>query len=153
VLKALTGIDGGIAGLLGLDGKGQGSSGGSGGGGGGGGPITSLAGSPMASTAVAMIQQQLTGLGEKLKTGLRQVRLTVGWKDGKATESFTLVTHQVVLTSAAQRRLATPASVPGQPLLQPPQQPGPPGDAAPTGVPGRRTPARPGRPSGGGATQ
>jgi general secretion pathway protein I len=36
VLKALTGIDGGIAGLLGLDGKGQGQGSGGGGGGGGG---------------------------------------------------------------------------------------------------------------------
>ena len=31
-------------------------------------------------------------------------RLTVGWKDGAATESFTLVTHLVVLTTGAQRR-------------------------------------------------
>jgi hypothetical protein len=67
----------------------------------------------MAAAAVGMIQQQLTALGEQLKTGLREVRLTVGWKDGKATESFTLVTHLVVLTSGEQRRLA------GQPPVSP----------------------------------
>jgi general secretion pathway protein I len=122
VLKALTGIEGGVAGLLGLDAKGQGSAQGQGTGGAAGGPITSLAGSPLAGTAVAMIQQQLTGLGEKLKSGVRQVRLTVGWKDGKATESFTLVTHLVVLSTGAQKRQA--AAVPS--ALQP-NAPVPPG--------------------------
>ena len=105
VLKALTGVDGGVAGLLGLDPSAQ-----PGGGkaGAASGPTSSLAGSPMAGAAVAMIQQQLTALGEQLKTGLREVRLTVGWKDGKATESFTLVTHLVVLTPGAQKKLAGP---------------------------------------------
>jgi general secretion pathway protein I len=102
VLKALTGIDGGVAGLLGLDAKAQGQGGGSAGATGG--PTTSLAGSPLAGSAVALIQQQLTGLGEQIKSGVREVRLTVGWKDGSATESFTLVTHLVVLTTGAQRR-------------------------------------------------
>jgi general secretion pathway protein I len=107
VLKALTGIDGGVAGLLGLDAKGPGKGGGTGGGSGGtpGGPTTSLAGSPLAGLAVGMIQQQLTGLGEKLKSGVREVRLTVGWKDGKSTESFTLVTHLVVLTPGSQKQM------------------------------------------------
>jgi general secretion pathway protein I len=100
VLKALTGIDGGVAGLLGLDAKGLGGGSASA----SGGPTTSLAGSPLAGTAVALIQQQLTGLGEQIKSGVREVRLTVGWKDGKATESFTLVTHLVVLTTGAQKR-------------------------------------------------
>ena len=106
VLKALTGIDGGVAGLLGLDGKTPGQGKGTGSGAPSGGPITSLAGSPMAATAVAMIQQQLTGLGEKLKSGVRELRLTVSWKDGRAEESFTVVTHLVVLKSGAQRRSA-----------------------------------------------
>jgi general secretion pathway protein I len=118
VLKALTGVEGGVAGLLGLDlkglGKGGGTSGGTGGGAGGAasGPITSLAGSPMAGAAVGMIQQQLTTLGEQLKSGLREVRLTVGWKDGKTTESFTLVTHLVVLTTGAQKAMAPLQQVP-----------------------------------------
>jgi general secretion pathway protein I len=124
VLKALTGIDGGVAGLLALDSKGLGKGGGTGTGGaagGAGGPTSSLAGSPMAAAAVGMIQQQLTALGEQLKAGLREVRLTVGWKDGKATESFTLVTHLVVLTSGEQRRLA--GQPPVSPLVPPPVKP------------------------------
>jgi type II secretory pathway pseudopilin PulG len=106
VLKALTGIDGGVAGLLGLDGKTPGHGGGSAGSAAPAGPISSLAGSPMAAAAVAMIQQQLTTLGEKLKSGVRELRLTVSWKDGRAEESFTVVTHLVVLRTGAQRRSA-----------------------------------------------
>jgi general secretion pathway protein I len=117
VLKALTGLDGGVAGLLGLDTKALGKPGGSGGaaGGGGGtpsGPLSNLAGSPLAGAAVAMMQKQLTGLGEKLKSGVREVRLTIGWKDGKATESFTLVTHMVVLIPASQKRQAPSSALP-----------------------------------------
>jgi general secretion pathway protein I len=142
VLKALTGIDGGVAGLLGLDAKAQGQGGSPAGATGG--PTTSLAGSPLAGSAVAMIQQQLTGLGEQIKSGVREVRLTVGWQDGKATESFTLVTHLVVLTPGAQRRQAAGA-VPVQPGARPPGFPGG------TGFPGPASPpAFPGRPGGGG---
>lgn len=114
VLKALTGIDGGVAGLLGLDGKAPGQGGSAGAAVATGGPTTSLAGSPMAATAVAMIQQQLTGLGEKLKAGVRELRLTVAWKDGRLAESFTVVTHLVVLAPGAQKRLARAGSVPVQ---------------------------------------
>ena len=121
VLKALTGLDGGVAGLLGLDAKGQPQ--GAGSGSAAGGPTTSLGGNPMAGAAVAMIQQQLTALGEQLKSGVREVRLTVAWKDGKSTESFTLTTHLVVLTTGAQKRLAPTTPVP---LVGPgaPQRPG-----------------------------
>jgi general secretion pathway protein I len=111
VLKALTGIDGGVAGLLGLDGKTPGQGGGAGSAAPTG-PFSSLAGSPMAATAVAMIQQQLTSLGEKLKSGVRELRLTVSWKDGRAEESFTVVTHLVILKTGAQRR-STPI-IPGK---------------------------------------
>jgi len=106
VLKALTGVEGGVAGLLGLDAKGQPA------GGAAGGPTTSLGGSPLAAAAVGMIQTQLDVLGEQLRTGLREVRLTVAWKDGRVTESFTLVTHLVVLRTGAQKRLA--ATPPGR---------------------------------------
>ncbi len=146
VLKALTGLDGGVAGLLGLESKGQGASAGVGGGAGG--PTASLAGSPLAGMAVSMIQQQLTGLGEKLKSGVREVRLTVGWKDGKATESFTLVTHLVVLTPGAQRRLSgagAPAGLLGTP------RPGLPGPGAFTGRQGLQPFQAP--PAGGGRRQ
>jgi len=122
VLKALTGIEGGVAGLLGLDGKTPGQGAGAGAGGAPSGPMSSLAGSPMAGAAVAMIQQQLTGLGEKLKAGVRELRLTVAWKDGRVAESFTVVTHLVVLTPGAQKRLSGAGAVAGQPV-----QPGLPG--------------------------
>ena len=121
VLKALTGIEGGVAGLLGLDGK-TGEKGGSGAAPGG--PTSSLAGSPLAAAAVTMIQQQLTGLGEQIKSGVRELRLTVGWKDGRATESFTVVTHLVVLTSGAQKRL-NPVGIKPPGLVPPPPPPGP----------------------------
>jgi general secretion pathway protein I len=113
VLKALTGIEGGVAGLLGLDAKGSGQGGA--GSAAAGGPTSSLGGSPLAGPAVAMIQQQLVGLGEKLKSGVREVRLTIGWKDGKAIESFTLVTHQVVLITGEQRRQTVGVPAAGQP--------------------------------------
>ncbi len=124
VLKALTGVEGGVAGLLGIDAKGQGK--GADAGSAAGGPMTSLAGSPLAGAAVGMIQQQLTSLGEKLKSGVRELRLTVGWKDGKTTESFTVVTHLVVLTPGMQKRLnpqATGAAPTG--ALPPGAPPGP----------------------------
>jgi general secretion pathway protein I len=124
VLKALTGVEGGVAGLLGIDAKGQGK--GAVAGSGAGGPVTSLAGSPLAGAAVGMIQQQLTALGEKLKSGVREVRLTVGWKDGKTTESFALVTHLVVLTPGAQKR-ANPQATGVTPTGAPPPNPPPPG--------------------------
>jgi general secretion pathway protein I len=113
VLKALTGIDGGVAGLLGLDGKtpGQGKGPVSGA---PSGPLTSLAGSPMAAAAMGMMQQQLTSLGEKLKSGVRELRLTVAWKDGRVEESFTVVTHLVVLKTGAQRRSAPVSLIPPQ---------------------------------------
>jgi hypothetical protein len=81
--------------------------------------MSSLAGSPMAATAVGMIQQQLTGLGEKLKSGVRELRLTIAWKEGRVAESFTVVTHLVVLTPGAQKRL-NPA---GTPPVKPPGVP------------------------------
>jgi len=40
---------------------------------------------------------QLTQLGETVKKGVREVRLTVSWDEGKTERSFTVVTHMVVL--------------------------------------------------------
>jgi len=50
---------------------------------------------PGAAALGPMLQAQLTQIGEQIKKGLREVRLTVSWKDGKRTESFTVVTHLV----------------------------------------------------------
>lgn len=112
VVKALTGAEGGLMGLLGLSPDGQG----------GGGPATdaaaSLAASPMAQAAKAAIEQQLVALGEEIKRGVRQVRLTVSWEDGRATESFTVATTMVVLTPGSQRADPSAAGA-GVPSLAP----------------------------------
>ena len=45
----------------------------------------------------ATVQSLLTTIGEQLKKGVREVRLTVSWQDGRTTESFDVVTHVAVL--------------------------------------------------------
>jgi len=52
---------------------------------------------PRAGALSALIQSQLTQLGETVKKGVREVRLTVSWDEGKTERSFTVVTHMVVL--------------------------------------------------------
>jgi general secretion pathway protein I len=51
-----------------------------------------------AAGVAASLQQQLTVIGEQIKKGVRELRLTVSWPDGKKDESFTIVEHLVVLT-------------------------------------------------------
>jgi len=107
VVKALTGLEGGLDGLLGmLDGSSQAEAGASGK---ASGPTTSVAASPLAGAAKGLMQQQLVTLGEELKKGVRQVRLTVSWPQGAATESFTVVTHLVILQ--AGNATAVPAGL------------------------------------------
>ena len=48
---------------------------------------------PGATAVLPLLRGQLTRIGEQLKQGLREVRLTVSWKDGARDESFTVVTH------------------------------------------------------------
>jgi general secretion pathway protein I len=52
---------------------------------------------PRAGALSAIVQTQLTAFGEQVKKGVREVRLTVSWGDGPAEQSFTVVTHLVVL--------------------------------------------------------
>ncbi len=52
---------------------------------------------PIQAVITATIQQLLTQIGEQLKKGVREVRLTVTWQGGAAPESFDVVTHLVVL--------------------------------------------------------
>ncbi len=53
---------------------------------------------PVAAAAMmAPLQMALTQVGEQMKKGAREVRLTVSWKDGAVEESFAVVTHLVVL--------------------------------------------------------
>jgi general secretion pathway protein I len=52
---------------------------------------------PGSAAIAAALQAQLTTLGEQIKKGVREVRLTVTWPEGKRRSSFTVVTHMVVL--------------------------------------------------------
>jgi general secretion pathway protein I len=52
---------------------------------------------PRSAAMTAVLNQQLTLIGEQIKKGVREVRLTVSWPDGKKDGSFTVVTHVVVL--------------------------------------------------------
>jgi general secretion pathway protein I len=119
VIKALTGMDGGVAGLLGLDASSLPGAGGGAAATGAGGPTSSLAGA-LSGASVGLIQGQLTALGEQIKQGVRELRLTVSWPDGKTTESFTVVTHLVVLTTGAQKQaVIPPTGLPPTPPLPP----------------------------------
>lgn len=48
---------------------------------------------PGAAAMMGPMQTQIAVVGEQMKKGLREVRLTVAWKDGIRDESFTVVTH------------------------------------------------------------
>jgi len=48
---------------------------------------------PGAGLLAGALQVQLNLVGEQIKKGLREVHLTVSWKDGARDESFTVVTH------------------------------------------------------------
>lgn len=52
---------------------------------------------PFQAMITAALQGVLVQLGEKLKHGVRQVKLTVSWPEGAGEESFTVTTHMVVL--------------------------------------------------------
>jgi general secretion pathway protein I len=52
---------------------------------------------PFQAMIQASLQNLLTQIGEQLKKGVREVRLTVAWQDGATQESFDVVTHLVVL--------------------------------------------------------
>jgi len=48
---------------------------------------------PPAPVLASVLRAQLATIGEELKKGLREVRLTVSWPEGAHTESFAVVTH------------------------------------------------------------
>lgn len=53
---------------------------------------------PSTMAMAAVLNQQLTAMGEQIKKGVRELRLTVSWPEGPSREgSFTVVTHLVVL--------------------------------------------------------
>jgi general secretion pathway protein I len=54
---------------------------------------------PGAEALAAGMRAQLTTIGEQLKKGVREVRLTISWKEGTEEKSFTVVTHMVVFAT------------------------------------------------------
>lgn len=116
LLSVLLGAAGGdaqdlMAKLLGTGGAGAGQAGG---------PRTASAGGLVGG----MLQAQLTAFGEALKKSLREMRLTVGWMDGRRLNQFTVTTHLVVLNPKAPggARGPNPDIPPNLAALQNPQQ-------------------------------
>jgi len=95
-----------------------------------------LAGGPFAG----LLQGQAQGFIETLKKSVREVRVTVSWKDGKEERSISASQEMVILPETVGKA--------GQVQVQPPQ-------AAPVlpGQPGQPVPQRVGRASGDGDSQ
>jgi general secretion pathway protein I len=77
-----------------------------------------------------LAQTQVTQLLDQIRRGVREVRLTVSWKEGKGTESLEVVTHVVSLQQGSDRN-GTPGAALGTGGTG--TQPG--ASAAPGGVP------------------
>jgi general secretion pathway protein I len=60
----------------------------------------------------ALAETQITQLVDQIRRGVREVHLTVSWKDGSRTESIDVVTHVVSLRQGSDRN-GTPGAVPG----------------------------------------
>jgi general secretion pathway protein I len=56
---------------------------------------------PGAGMLIGPMRTQIAVLGEQMKKGLREVRLTVSWQEGAVTESFTVVTHVLAYAKGA----------------------------------------------------
>jgi general secretion pathway protein I len=86
-----------------------------------------------------MMQQQFTQMVDQLQKSVREVHLTVSWKEGKLTESIDLVTHIVTLGPGSDRNGADAATqaaqgaAAAQAAAQPPGAPGP-APLQPTGL-------------------
>lgn len=83
--------------------------------------------------AAGLLQTQMTSMIDQLGKSVREVHLTVSWKDGVYTETIDLVTHVVSLGQGGDRNStgAQPnAAAPGGGLL-PGHQPLPPGPGFP----------------------
>ena len=60
----------------------------------------------------ALAETQITQLVDQIQRGVREVHLTVSWKEGNRTESIDVVTHVVSLRQGSDRN-GTPGAVPG----------------------------------------
>jgi general secretion pathway protein I len=106
---------------------------------------------PAAGMMGTMLQTQLTAFGETVKKSLREMQLTVSWRDGRQERGFTVTTHLLVLNPKA------PGGSRGNDPEVPPTLQGaaagaaalPPGlSRAPAGVP--QQPQQAGQPASGG---
>ncbi len=89
-----------------------------------------------------MMQTQINQMLEQITKSVREVHLTVTWKDGKNTESIDLVTHVVSLGPGSDRNGGGPAALQAAATTAPGQPPGGPwvrqdnGTPVPNPVPG-----------------
>jgi general secretion pathway protein I len=113
-------------------------------------PTTTGLSGLLGGAATGLIQSQVQTLVDQLQKGVREVRLTVYWPDGKGEDNLSIATHLVVLnptgagtsgtTPPGQGTTTTPGAggVPGMPgqanLPGTPGMPGAPGGAAPPGI-------------------
>jgi general secretion pathway protein I len=106
--KALGGTDGGLGALSGLASAFSGNSGGS--------PLPPGATGPGGLQALGpfatLAQTQVTQLLDQIRRGVREVHLTVSWKEGTRTESIDVVTHVVSLQQGSDRN-GTPGAALG----------------------------------------
>ncbi|MHB1844071.1 MAG: type IV pilus modification PilV family protein [Deltaproteobacteria bacterium] len=77
-------------------------------------PTTTGLGGILGQAATGLIQTQVQGLVQQIQQGVREVRLTILWKDGKLDDSFTVTTHLVVLQPTGPGTSAVGAAPPGQ---------------------------------------
>ena len=69
----------------------------------------------MLGPAAGIAQGQFQGLVDTLQKSVREVHLTVSWKEGKLTESIDIVTHVVSLGPGSDRNGGAGAGVAGAP--------------------------------------
>jgi general secretion pathway protein I len=58
---------------------------------------------PAAAGMAAVVEQQLNGFAQTIKKGVRELRLTISWKEGARDESFTVVTHLVAASAGGPK--------------------------------------------------
>ncbi|HVG59089.1 MAG TPA: prepilin-type N-terminal cleavage/methylation domain-containing protein [Hyalangium sp.] len=105
--------DGDMGGLASLFGGGAGGADGKGGG-------PAPAGGGMAGMAAGMAQPMFTQMIEQITQTVREVHLTVTWKEGKVVESMDIVTHIVSLGPGSDRNGGAAAAAAAATGQQPP---------------------------------
>jgi general secretion pathway protein I len=86
---------------------------------GGGGPVPAAGG--MAGMAAGMAQPMFNQMIEQLTSSVREVHLTVTWKEGKLVESMDVVTHVVSLGPGSDRNGGAAAAAAAARGQQPPE--------------------------------